>query len=86
MNRQKEFRKFFGRYKASEVDRYLLELGQETEKRMAGIENLRQAAEQESQMLRTQAEKERQERAALEEKLGQAAEKRRLEQMKGTSR
>lgn len=81
MNRQKEFRKLFGRYKASEVDRYLLELGQETEKRMAGIENLRQAAEQESQMLRTQAEKERQERATLEEKLGQAAEERRLEQM-----
>ena len=85
MNKQKEFRKLFGRYKASDVDRYLLELGEETEKRMAGIENLRQAAEQESQLLRTQAEKERQERVALEEKLGQAAEKRRLEQMNAES-
>lgn len=85
MNKQKEFRKLFGRYKASDVDRYLLELGEETEKRMAGIENLRQAAEQESQLLRTQAEKERQERVALEEKLGQAAEGRRLEQMNAES-
>ncbi len=81
MKKHKEFRKFLGRYKAAEVDRYLSELDQEMESQEAKLEERRRAAEQESQSFREQAERERQEKAALGEQLGRAAEVHRIDQM-----